>query len=154
MSPAKPRTGRPLRAAAATTGATALAMGAIFAGQAAAQENQDDFERMERACQEGYLCIWEGANGGGNRMDLYYCGERVNVREDYGQQPGIAGVGSFVNNQHDGTTASFYGPLPDDPDGPPQHQYDSVAFEIRGDTTDLNTFLVEACPAGMNKPAP
>ncbi|MHA6798740.1 peptidase inhibitor family I36 protein [Bounagaea algeriensis] len=144
MSSTKFRMPRSLRAVAATTGATALAMGAVFAGQAAAQENQDGLEAMDAACNEGYLCIWDGPNGSGDRMDLYVC-DYVNVREGAEGQAPIRGVGSFVNNQTDGTVTGFHGPLPEDPEGPPQHQYDSTAFDIRGDTTDLNTYEVQVC---------
>ena len=135
---------RPVRAVVATTGSAALMFGVVFAGSSAAAENQDDYEAMQRACGEGSLCIWDGPNGDGARMDLYRC-EIVDVHKPYAGQDPIAGVGSFVNNQTDGTTASFSGPLPEDPEGPPQHQYDSTAFDIRGDTTDLNTFIVETC---------
>lgn len=130
---------RPVRAVAATTGSVALALGAVFAGSATAAENESQQEMLD-TCPQGALCIWEEPHAGGQQINLATCDQRVNLHDN-----GHGGVGSFVNNQTPDLVAGFFGPLPEDPEGPPQHQYDSVAPDIREDTTNLNTYEVQPC---------
>ena len=123
-----------------------LTLATAFAGTSTAQtEEQVDVQEalhaMAAACQDGYLCIWEGPYGQGKRVDLFYCNQTVHLK-DYG----LERVGSFVNNQYDGTVAYFYGPKdPMDGDSPIVQQYTSTAFEIRDNDQNKYTTHVEAC---------
>ena len=138
MSASKlPKKTRPSRAFAVSSGAL-LAMGAMFAGVGTASA-QDGPSTMAEACQEGWLCVWDGANGQGKRVDFYQC-----TFEDV-RQHGLARVGSYVNNQYDGTVSTFKGPEASDPNGPWIDQYTSTAFEISDNDRGHLTYGVQVC---------
>ncbi|GAA2788911.1 peptidase inhibitor family I36 protein [Saccharopolyspora taberi] len=114
-------------------------LAAMFSGAVASAQPQDPVQAMAEACDEGKLCVWEGANGQGKRVDFYVCQwEEV-------QRHGLSRVGSFVNNQTDGTVAAFHGPDPANPTGPWIEQYRSTAFEIRDDDRGLGTYGIQVC---------
>lgn len=96
-------------------GGAALIMTAAFTGTASAAQprpTQDPIQAMAEACHEGWLCVWDEGGGHGNRHDFYEC-----LPEDV-RAHGLARVGSYVNNQTDGTVATFKGPDAANPNGP------------------------------------
>lgn len=120
---------------------TALVASMGFAGAASASPGNGDAEArqpstMAQPCPEGWLCVWDEANGQGNRKDFYTC-EFVDLR---GQGP--ARVGSFINNQTDGTVATFYGLTPD---GLWYEQYTSSAFDFRDNDGGSHTYGIRVC---------
>lgn len=121
-------------------GATLMASGVLTGTASAAPERSADegMQAMVEACEEGYLCVWDRADGQGNRHDFYECSGVLDVR-----QFGLERVGSFINNQTDGTVASFHGP--DEQGGPWHHQYDSTAFEFWDNDRGLTTYGVDPC---------
>lgn len=119
-----------------------LAAAAALTGTAAATEvapTPDRVRAMAAACAEGTLCVWDQAYGQGHRVDLYYCGF-----EDVTHH-GLSRVGSYVNNQTEGTVATFHGPDPANPGGPWVQQYSSTAFEIRGTDRGFATYGIRVC---------
>lgn len=122
-------------------------MSAAFAGTASAGQNptgpraavQDPASAMAAACEEGRICVWDEAAGHGNRVDLYQC-NLEDVRAH-----GLTRVGSYVNNQTDGTVAAFQGPNASDPEGPWQDQYTSTAFEISDNDKGVLTYGIQVC---------
>ena len=115
------------------------ALAAVCGGPVASAQPQDAAHAMAEACVEGKLCVWEGANGQGKRVDFYVC-----QWEDVTKH-GLARVGSFVNNQTDSTVAAFHGPDPANPEGPWIEQYRSTAFEIRDNDRELATYGIQVC---------
>lgn len=118
---------------------TLLAGAALFGGTAASAE---DAGAMAPPCDDGWLCVYGDANGQGERVDLYEC-----TFFDIGQSE-LGKLGSFNNNQFDGTVATFYGWDPESPDGPWVEQYTSQAPEFVDNDQGLDTYGVQVCPAG------
>ncbi|MHC3475224.1 peptidase inhibitor family I36 protein [Streptomyces sp. 7R007] len=56
------------------------------------------------SCDYGWLCLFSGIQGGGDRLNLYRCGF-VNIGSQYGWSDKLR---SYVNNQTPGTRSSFY----------------------------------------------
>ncbi|WP_460961320.1 peptidase inhibitor family I36 protein [Parasphingorhabdus pacifica] len=136
MSASKRRL-RPARTLAVASGAL-LAMGTIFAGVGSAS-TQDGPSTMAEPCQEGWVCVWDQSNGQGNRVDFYQC-----ALEDV-RAHGLDRVGSYINNQYDGTVTTFSGPDSSDPSGPWSEQYTSTAFDMSSHDRGHLTYGVQVC---------
>lgn len=94
----------------------------------------DSIHPMAKSCPEGKLCVWDKAHGQGHRADFYTCKWEDVTRH------GLTRVGSFVNNQTDGTVATFYGF-----DSKWVKQYTSKAFELRGNDQGHKTYGIQVC---------
>ncbi|RRO18869.1 hypothetical protein EIL87_04975 [Saccharopolyspora rhizosphaerae] len=121
------------------TATVAVAGGLLLAGSsmglAAAEtgtEQDEVTQAMDRACQDGYLCVWSEPGGRGERVDLYVCGPT--------DLPWA--VGSWYNNQFTGTVASFWGP---DANGQLVEQYSSEAPELSHDNRGFETTQINPC---------
>lgn len=117
-----------------SAGAALVASGAVMGTATAADDLYPEPEHHEPGmtvdrpladpCQVGEICIWDGPNGQGNRIDYSLCTDQFyDVTDD-----GLERVGSFINNQTDGTVAEFYYL---DENGQWQVAYESTAFEFR-----------------------
>lgn len=117
----------------ATAATTLVTMGAAaFAGTPDAGAGP----LVGPACATGRLCVFDGPNFTGHRVDLFQCGV-YDVRGS-----GLGRVGSFVNNQTGDQVATFSGP---DASGTVMPQYTSTAVDAREDTTDQTTWVVQPC---------
>ncbi len=122
----------------ATSAGGALVAGALMTGTAAAESTAPDpAQAMAEACPAGHLCVWGEPLGQGVQHNFYTCGE-VDVRDF-----GLDRVGSFVNNQTDGTVATFRGPP--EQGQPWFEQYTSTAFEIRDNDQGFLTYGIRVC---------
>ena len=88
------------------------------------------------ACPVGKLCVFDGPQFTGHRVDLFQCGV-YDVRSD-----GLGRVGSYVNNQTGDQVATFSGP---DENGAIVPQYTSTAVDANQDATDRTTWVVQPC---------
>lgn len=131
------------RAVGAVAAGGVLALASVLGGAASSSAaegsssgaaGQDSIQPMAKACSEGKLCVWDKPNGQGHRVDLYTCKWEDVTRH------GLARVGSFVNNQTDGTVATFYGY-----DGKWVKQYTSKAFELLDNDQGHKTYGIQVC---------
>lgn len=122
----------------ATVGVSAAAALSLTGVAAADTPGSDDVGPLAGPpCAVGHLCVFDGPQYTGARLDLFRCGPPVDV-----QKAGLSRVGSFVNNQTGDQVASFFGP---DEAGNTVLHYTSTAVDAQPDTTDRVTTAVQAC---------
>lgn len=133
--------GKGFKTTMAVAGGLLLAGSSMGLASAETGSQQDEAARaMDAACQDGYLCVWSEPGGRGERIDLFEC----EVPQDPpANLPWPAG--SWLNNQFDGTVASFQGPDPNNPNGPWIEQYTSVAPELSHDNRGFTTPRIDPC---------
>lgn len=114
----------------------ALASGGAFAGATTASA-----EEAQSGCEKGNLCLW-GEPGFPGEPDevLYDCGFF-----DIGDA-GLAPLGSYDNNQFDGTVTTFYTWVGDEnPDEPWAPVHDSTAPDSNDNVEELDIHGVQVC---------
>ncbi|TWF96103.1 peptidase inhibitor family I36 protein [Saccharopolyspora dendranthemae] len=129
----------PIRKAAAVGAGCFLIMGA-GAGLASGETPEEANQRALAECGEGNLCVWDDPGYQGRMVSYYECIEVDPFDEFVDGQ-----AGSFLNHQTPGTVAVFFGPDPNNPEGPWVERYHSAAPEEMGDATPLDARGVDPC---------
>ncbi|TDD88094.1 hypothetical protein E1202_15005 [Saccharopolyspora karakumensis] len=114
----------------AAAGAGSLLLLGAGAGLASGETQHEATARALAECEDTFLCVWDGPNYTGNRVDLFEC--------QAGPIPLELRLGSFMNRQTPGTVANFHG-------AGGEWQYSSTAVEDSPNDKGFDTYLVDPC---------
>lgn len=96
-------------------------------------------------CEHEWLCVYDGPNGTGEETGFHECtDEPVSIAE--ASDGRFETLGSFNNNQIDGTVATFFGL---DEEGNWVEQYQSTAPEFVDNDQAFETHGLIACAPGQ-----